>query len=321
MNAPVSMRQKVRLFGVEYNLTEHCNLSCYHCDHASPLMAREIRVAGGLRARHPGHCRGRACRGIQMVGGEPLLHPQLLDFIRIARDTGIGDKIKIYTNGVLLHTMPDEFWEQTDVLWVSTYPGIRRRMSDEAIAAKCAEHGTQLDLRPTITEFNRSFINNRIEDEDLVRRIFSQCKMANEYSCFSIYEGMFFRCSVAPFAQARLRMAGIDFPGPEVDGIQIHGNPRLGDEIEARVKSKEPLKACTYCLGSSGPMVAHRQVNRQAGKAWLEEDNRADIAFARRNLRRQAVDRWLLGTPSAQRARAQGAQGSGDAQRLTMGGW
>jgi hypothetical protein len=53
-------------------------------------------------------------------------------------------------------------------------------------------------------------------------------------------------------------------------------------------------------------MVAHRQVNRQAGKAWLEEDNRADIAFARRNLRRQAVDRWLLGTPSlaARAARA-----------------
>ena len=119
--------------------------------------------------------------------------------------------------------------------------------------------------------------------------------MANEYSCFSIYEGMFFRCSVAPFMQARLRMKGIDFPGPEVDGIRIHGNPRLAEEIDARVRSKEPLKACTYCLGSSGPMIAHRQMNRQGCKAWLEEDNRADIDFARRNVRRQALERRLHG--------------------------
>ena len=42
MNAPVSIRPKVKLFGVEYNLTEHCNLSCYQCDHASPLMPKKF---------------------------------------------------------------------------------------------------------------------------------------------------------------------------------------------------------------------------------------------------------------------------------------
>jgi hypothetical protein len=293
MNAPVMMRPPVKLFGVEYNLTEHCNLSCYHCDHASPLMPKKFAVLSEYERDIRALSVAVHVEEFRIVGGEPLLHPQLLDFLRIARETGIGDAVKVYTNGMLLHTMPDEFFALTDILWVSTYPGVRRRMSDEAIAAKCAEHGVRLDLRSTITEFNRSFINNRIEDEGLVRRIFSQCKMANEYSCFSLYDGMFFRCSVAPWAQARLGMAGIEFPGPEVDGIKVHDNPRLRDQIEARVKSKEPLKACSYCLGSSGPMVPHRQVNRQGGKAWLEEDNSADIAFARRNIWRQAVGRHV----------------------------
>lgn len=293
MNAPVSVRQKVRMFGVEYNLTEHCNLSCYQCDHASPLMPKKFALLADFERDIRAFAEAAHAEEFRLVGGEPLLHPQLLDFIKVARESGVGDKIKIYTNGQLLHTMADEFWALTDVLWVSTYPGIRRRMSDEAIAAKCAEHGTLLDLRPTITEFNRSVINNPVEDHDLVSRIFSQCKMANEYSCFSIYEGMFFRCSVSPFMQARLSMKGIDFPGPEVDGIRIHGNPRLRDDLEARVRSKEPLRACTYCLGSSGPMIAHRQINRQGGKAWLEEDNRADIEFARRNVRRQALSQHV----------------------------
>jgi len=293
MDALVSNREKLRVSAMEYNLTEHCNLSCYQCDHASPLMAKKFASLADFERDIRAFSEAAHVEEFRLVGGEPLLHPELLEFMKVARDAGVGDSIKVYTNGVLLHTMPDEFWALTDILWISTYPGVRRRMSDEDIAEKCNAHGVLLDLRPVITGFNRSCINNPIEDKDLVRRIFSQCKMANEYSCFSIYEGMFFRCSVAPFMQARLRMAGIDFPGPEADGIRIHGNPRLAEEIDARVRSNEPLKACTYCLGSSGPMIGHRQMNRQGCKAWLEEDNEADIAFARRNVRRQALKRHV----------------------------
>ena len=152
-------------------------------------------------------------------------------------------------------------------------------------------------MQPVITEFNRTCINNPVEDEDLVKRIFRECKLANEYSCFAIYDGMFFRCSVAPFTQKRLHLAGIEFPGPEVDGIRIHGNPRLREELDERLHSNEPLKACSYCLGSSGPMIGHRQMNRQGCKDWLKEDNSEDIVFARDHVRRQALERRLLGAP------------------------
>lgn len=295
MDALANADPKVRLFGIEYNLTEHCNLSCYHCDHASPLMAKTFASLEDYERDVTTIAEAVHVEEFRLVGGEPLLHPQLLDFMKIAHSIGIGDSIKIYTNGQLLHTMPDEFWDLTDILWISTYPGVRRRMSDEEIAEKCDRHGVLLDLRPVITEFNRSVINNPVEDKGLVRRIFAECKMANEYSCFAIYDGMFFRCSIAPFMKERLGMSGIDFPNSRVDGIPIHGNPDLAQQIDARVKSKEPLESCTYCLGSSGPMVPHRQVNRQGCKSWVEEDNQADIEFARRNVRRQSLERKLPG--------------------------
>jgi len=298
MDALVSNREKLRVSAMEYNLTEHCNLSCYQCDHASPVVPKKFASLDEFERDMRALSEAVHLAELRLVGGEPLLHPQLIDFMKVTRETGVADAIKVYTNGVLLHTMPDEFWAQTDTLWVSTYPGVRRRMSDEAISAKCAEHGVLLDLRPVITEFNRTCINNRVEDQDLVKRIFRECKMANEYECFAIYDGMFFRCSVAPFAQKRLRLAGVDFPGPEVDGIPLHGNPRLREEIERRLRSNEPMAACSYCLGSSGPMIEHRQMNRQGCKAWLEEDNEADIAFARRNVRRQALERRFFGAPS-----------------------
>lgn len=297
MDALVGTRRKISVSAMEYNLTEHCNLSCYQCDHASPLVVKKFAALADFERDMRALSQAVHLGELRLVGGEPLLHPQLLEFFRVTRETGVADAIKVYTNGMLLHTMPDEFWAQTDKLWVSTYPKVRRRMSDDAIVAKCAEHGVRLELLPVITEFNRTCINNPVRDQALVRRIFSQCKMANEYSCFTIYDGMFFRCSVAPFTQKRLHLAGIEFPGNEVDGIPINGNPHLREDIEARLNSKEPLAACSYCLGSSGPMVPHRQMNRQGCKAWLEEDNRADIDFARRNVGRQAVERWLLGAP------------------------
>jgi hypothetical protein len=44
-------------------------------------------------------------------------------------------------------------------------------------------------------------------------------------------------------------------------------------------------------------MISHRQMNRQGCKAWIEEDNRPDIDFARRNVRRQELERRLRGMP------------------------
>ena len=91
MNAPVSIRQKVKLFGVEYNLTEHCNLSCYHCDHASPLMPRKFASLEDYERDIRAIAEAVHVEEFRIVGGEPLLHPQLLDFMRMARDIGIGE--------------------------------------------------------------------------------------------------------------------------------------------------------------------------------------------------------------------------------------
>jgi hypothetical protein len=295
LEAPVS---KIRRRTVEYSLTEHCNLSCYNCDHASPLLPEKFAALAEFERDIRALAKVMSLRELTLIGGEPLLHPQLLDFIRIGRDSGVADKIVVFTNGVLLHTMPDEFWELTDILRITRYPGIKHRLSAEEISAKCARFGVECDMYALVSEFGRTVLNAPIEDPALVRKVFRECKMAHEWQCLSLNDGRFFRCSVAPFMDKRLRRLGIDFDSNSVDGVQVAGNPRLYEEIEAALTQKEPLKACTYCLGKSGPMIPHRQMNRQACKAWMEEDDSADIEFARRNVGRQAMERRLLNARS-----------------------
>ena len=289
---------KIRRRTVEYSLTEHCNLSCYNCDHASPLLSPKFASLAEFERDIRALASVMSLRELTLIGGEPLLHPELLDFIRIGRDSGVAEKIVVFTNGVLLHTMPDEFWELTDILRITRYPGVKQGLSREDIDAKCARFGVECDMNLFVAEFGRTLLNTPIRDPALVQGVFRECKMAHEWQCLALHEGRFFRCSVAPFMDKRLKRLGIEFDSHSTDGVKVAGNPRLYDEIHAALSQTTPLKACTYCLGKSGPMAPHRQMNRKASKEWLEEDDSADIAFARRNVRRQALKRRALGAMS-----------------------
>ena len=48
---------------------------------------------------------------ISLLGGEPLLHTQIIDFTSIARKYYCRGRIQIVTNGVLLLKQPELFWE------------------------------------------------------------------------------------------------------------------------------------------------------------------------------------------------------------------
>lgn len=270
---------------VDYNLTEHCNLSCYGCDHASPLLAQKFAAVEEFSRDLEALARVFHATELRIVGGEPLLHPQLLQFLEEGRRIGIADRTVLFTNGVLLHQMSGEFWRLIDELKISAYPGVRRRLDDGECARLCREHGVKLEIRP-LPEFSKTLVNDRIEDAKLVGAIFRECAMAR--TSHSVHEGRFYKCCVAPFTPSRLAQRGVDFAHAAADSVALHDNPNLYAELDRYISAGRPLGACAYCFGSSGPSVAHRQLNRSGCEAWLAENDQADI---------EAVGARLLGRP------------------------
>ena len=267
---------KLTRLSVEYNLTEHCNLNCYACDHASPLLPRKFASVEEFSRDFTALARVFHSRQLRILGGEPLLHPKLLKFLTEARRIGIADELVLITNGVLLHEASEELWELIDELWVSAYPGVNRRLNDTQCAEICKAHGVRFHLM-RVDSFNRTIINNRIDDPKLVKAIFRNCKLAGEISCHTVHEGRFYKCAIAPFMGSRLALRGITFDNRKVDGVSLHNNPKLYQDLDRCLNGPTPLAACSYCLGSLGPLVAHRQLNRDGRSHWLEEDNRPDI--------------------------------------------
>lgn len=278
---------KVRRRSVEYNLTEHCNLRCRGCGHASPLLPEKFASLAEFRTDLEALAEVFHSEELRIVGGEPLLHPQLLDFLREARRIGVADRIVLYTNGVLLHQGPVELWRSIDELYLSIYPGVRRRLDESECARLCRENGVKLTIyKPA--DFEQMTVNNRIEDGRLVQAIFDNCKQRAETSCHTVYDGRFYKCPVAAFTQARLARSGIEFEEQASDWVDVHDAAGLEGRLATYLTSTDPLTACSYCLGDSGPAIRHEQLNRAGLQRWTEEDNRADIEHTRKSLLGQA---------------------------------
>ena len=137
----------------EVSLVDHCNLSCQMCDHYSQLsdpwfvdmdqFERDMIRMGSL-------CEHRlAC--ISLLGGEPTLHPHIMDCMRITREQFPDTEIIILTNGTLLVSLEESeqgnFWQvcrKYDIhITVTVYP---IRLDYEAIERKAAEYGVTLAL-------------------------------------------------------------------------------------------------------------------------------------------------------------------------------
>lgn len=266
------MSDYIRVKFVEYPLSEHCNLRCANCDHASHLLPKKLTdvnqaasdlsvLSGVLRADT-----------LKILGGEPFLHPNLKDVLMAARSSGIAENIALISNGTLLNRVKDSsIWDLFDQLWISVYPGVRLAFNRAQLEEMCRAHG--IDLRwNEIQEFRYTILNKRIADPQLVQKVYDKCKLRisnlnrEEYSCYTIYEGRFYKCSPAAYTKQRLELKATAFDS-QGDYVPIHNNANLRAQLSSYLESKKPLTACQYCLGSSGIEVAHHQLNREQVQA------------------------------------------------------
>lgn len=109
------------LLKFEVHLTDKCNLNCKGCMHFSCLCEEtnllDIHIYENDCKRISELTKGKI-DNILLLGGEPLLHPNVKDFLIITRkyfpEISIPNRIGIIdlvTNGILLHKQSDDFWE------------------------------------------------------------------------------------------------------------------------------------------------------------------------------------------------------------------
>ncbi|MEK8090415.1 GTP 3',8-cyclase MoaA [Thermithiobacillus plumbiphilus] len=92
-----------RINYVRISITEHCNFRCVYCSPAegTPYFDREDHLKAAEYDRLLQIFARLGVQHVRLTGGEPLIHPGLLDRVRCAKRAGIP-KVSLSTNGYLL---------------------------------------------------------------------------------------------------------------------------------------------------------------------------------------------------------------------------
>jgi organic radical activating enzyme len=266
------MQNRIRVGSIEYPIVEHCNLSCAHCDHASPLLPAKFASLDQFRRDIESASLVLYADELRVLGGEPLLHPELREFLACAKSSNIAKTVTLVTNGTLLHRVDPRIWEMIDKNCLSVYLGVKYHLSFEELQLLCQKYNVVL-FRDDIFSFRQTLINTRIEEPGLVKKIYERCKVSHEWHCYTIYEGRFYKCSPAPFMEGRLKQKKIAFNNRDRDSVGILNNPMLREALQEYLKNRSPLVACSYCLGSSGFKFPHRQLKKKEVIDAIFRDN------------------------------------------------
>jgi GTP 3',8-cyclase len=246
---------RIQTRSLEAHVVDHCNLTCAECCSLSPLLPRWLASPASLE-RDLARARTVLAPGVfKLVGGEPLLHPELVACLEVARRSGIAPVLSITTNGLLLERSDDALWQAVDALTISLYP--QPALSDAtvaAIAARAARFGVTLNWKRQ-DQFVKMTRERRASDEAETRTIYQQCWIRER--CHMLREGVFYTCTRPPHFSALYR-GRLDFTG---DGIPLDGDG-LRDALLAYLGREQPLAACAHCYGGNATLGPHRLLSR-----------------------------------------------------------
>lgn len=239
----------ISLGHLDVNVEIACNFRCCACSHAAPF-SKSQQMAPATLARDLAALRPFVhFQRIQMVGGEPTLHRDLPEMMRVARASGIANEVMVITNGRILPRMPDAFWQELDTLQLSIYPTLSPEIPEFA-RLQCLRYNKPF-YSTVFTEFHQQF---RAVPNDGSH--FATCHWKSD--CYSVHEGAFYLCPQSIFFPEKFMGLAAG-----VDGLPLEGLTQ--EKFETFLSRKEPLNACRICMA-----------NEMKKKPWAEAKNREE---------------------------------------------
>ena len=178
---------------IEFWATKHCNLNCKGCSSCSPV-SEEWYLSPEKLEKDLNRLKDLEIdfNNINILGGEPLLHPHIADLFDVVKKVYPYCNLGILTNGLLLWKMNSGFWEkcvENEVnLKVTCFPVL----SEEEIT-QLEYIMKQYDIEYQLTRkvrFNKILIEN---NSSSMEEIIQACGCNNAYN---LYDGFVSRCTV-----------------------------------------------------------------------------------------------------------------------------
>lgn len=229
---------------VDFMIAEHCNLNCRRCSFFSNIAKEKYAdinsfcdAVNGLKKKFSG------IEFFVLLGGEPLLNPELPEYIKIVRNAFPETSIKVTTNGLLVTSMSDQLIDALKryrvILRISQYPPTTKIMPQ--IIDFLLKKGVTYFFTEPILSFDR-FICNGTENPKVAYE--ANC---SKVKCPEIYDNRLYNCSLIPAIYKNQQFLGFSISKKEMEQVSfdlIHGREDGWDILEIM---NRPNKLCRYC--------------------------------------------------------------------------
>lgn len=257
------MMDKLDVYYIETHIVNHCNLNCAYCTHYAPLAEpwykgineyiKEIaKIAEITKQELP---------FFHILGGEPLLHPQLLDFCYITRKALPLTHIAIVTNGILLPQQSDEFFQKLNEWNIGVY------LSDYGLNPRIKEAAAKLNTY-TITPKPQFFSANlNFHGVNTIEENFIDCHNASHSYCINLRDGYLYQCPFAAYADIFLNYFNISLGDYKVTdgGINIF----TSSIQELNQYFENPIQFCAWCDVKNRRFDLPFHVSERKMSEWL----------------------------------------------------
>ncbi len=275
-------------FGFEVNISDHCNLNCKMCTHFSPISQKEfysldqykkdIERLGVLFNHDIGY--------MILMGGEPLLNPQLDGFIKVARTTFPKCNISVHSNGILLQNAENLKWEEGNLWQICkeynvgiTYTIYTLKINYAKIEATAkkfgvrtfsfVEAGNMKEKRDKMLSREPLSQNYNADPEDYI-----MCYRLN--TCTNLRDGKIFSCPTVAYINKINDKFGMNFKVTEKDYIDIY-NVQSPDEICNFISQRIPF--CKNCQQKINTYEIPWQRSKKDITEWICDDNEIDFDY------------------------------------------
>ena len=231
----------------EVNICDHCNISCKGCSHFSPLADSRTSSLDVIRSdlRRMSELTSQNVDEIHLLGGEPLLHPDLPEILITAREAFPDTVISIITNGILLLKQNEVFWEACKdnriTVEVTKYP---INLDYQKIIQAVEEKGISFKFHSYTGKAQKTLYKMPldIKGRQNPEVSFRNCTLANRW--IALMDGKIYTCQTAPNVIHFNNRFGTRMDLQDSDCVDIY-KARDIDEILSFLCTPKPF--CKYC--------------------------------------------------------------------------
>ena len=259
---------------IEFHITRHCNLNCVNCLHFSSLAQKEFMDITAFEndLKQLKHITGGRAfpYGIKLLGGEPLLNPQIIQFCEIARGIFPDISILILTNGVLLPKQTAEFWEKCAELNITisvTYYPVITDAGFAFMKKQAEQYGVQLQTWHLIQGSVSSFFWIKLPIDITGKQNAKKSYFYFRYSsCYQLWHGKLYPCAHIAYSGDFNRAFNQELEVTEPDYLDIYRAASI-EEVQAFLKG--PFPFCRYCKTTKAYAVPWRHNVEKQLEDWL----------------------------------------------------